>query len=135
MITKTITFTDFNGKTRTEDYYFHINKFEITKFDLEYREYGGLKGLIEKISKSEDIMATFDIFTKFITMSYGIKTADGISFHKDEAQTKLFMESEAFVILFEELASNPEEFAKFLQGIIPTAPEGSAAPPAVVINK
>ena len=135
MITKTITYPDFNGKERTEDFNFHINKFEITKFDLEYHDVGGLKGLIEKISKSEDIQATFDIFTKFITMSYGEKTNDGKSFHKDPEKTQLFMESEAFIVLFEQLATNPEDFAKFLEGILPTNSQGSSAPPAIALSK
>ena len=40
MFKKTITYNDFNGVERTEDFYFHLTKAELIK--LEFSESGGL---------------------------------------------------------------------------------------------
>ena len=34
MFKKTITYTDFNGNERTEDFYFHLSKAELAEMDL-----------------------------------------------------------------------------------------------------
>lgn len=119
MVTKSIKFTDYNGKEREVTEHFNINKIEVTKLDLEYKDFGGLKGLIEQISKSEDIELTFNLFEKFILASYGKKSEDGVTFKKRKEDVEAFVASEAYVELFVELANNPEEFAKFIEGILP----------------
>ena len=47
MIKKTITYSDFNGNERTEDFYFNLTKAEITKMELSTK--GGLAEMIQRI--------------------------------------------------------------------------------------
>lgn len=34
MLKKTVTFTDYNGTERTQDFYFHLSKAEITEMEM-----------------------------------------------------------------------------------------------------
>ena len=45
MLKKTITYTDYDGNERTEDFYFNISKAELA--ELEYSVKGGLKKMME----------------------------------------------------------------------------------------
>ena len=40
MLKKTITYTDYDGRERTEDFYFNLNKAELTEMELSVK--GGL---------------------------------------------------------------------------------------------
>ena len=52
MLKKTITYTDYNGVERTEDFYFNLSKAEIAEMELEIP--GGMTTLIERITKTKD---------------------------------------------------------------------------------
>ncbi len=47
MVKKTITYTDYDGTERTEDFYFNLSEAEITEMQLSVE--GGMRGYIEKI--------------------------------------------------------------------------------------
>ena len=47
MLKKTITYTDYDGNTRTDEFLFNLNKAELTEMELSYN--GGLSKMIEKI--------------------------------------------------------------------------------------
>lgn len=51
MLKKTITYTDYNGVERTEDFYFNLSKAEIAEMELEIP--GGMTTLIERITKTK----------------------------------------------------------------------------------
>ena len=55
MIKKTITYSDFNGNERTEDFYFNLTKAEITKMELSIK--GGLSEMIQRIVAAQDTPA------------------------------------------------------------------------------
>ena len=52
MLKKTITYTDYNGTERTEDFYFNLTKAEI--LDMEMSEAGGLTAKLNRIIESKD---------------------------------------------------------------------------------
>ena len=126
MLKKTITYTDYDGNERTEDFYFNINKAEAA--ELELSTTGGLSGMIEKISQTQDIPEIIKIFKKLILMAYGEKSPDGKRFVKSEELSKAFSETEAYPELFMELASDPDKAAKFFEGIIPDTKQTVPAP-------
>ena len=47
MLKKTITYTDYDGHERVEDFYFNLSKAEVA--EMEMSEYGGLSNLLKKI--------------------------------------------------------------------------------------
>ena len=53
MLKKTITFMDYDGHERTEDYYFNLSKAELA--DMQMSEYGGLDKLLTKIINTNQL--------------------------------------------------------------------------------
>jgi hypothetical protein len=82
MLKKTITYTDYNGVERTEDFYFNLNKAEILEMELSTE--GGLQQMIEKIIAAQDMPALSKYFKDIILMSYGEKSPDGKRFIKNQ---------------------------------------------------
>ena len=117
MIKKTITYTDFNGGERTEDFYFHLTKAEITKMEMSVN--GGMAERIQRIVSAQDQPAIIEVFEDRIKKSYGVKTPDGRGFVKRKEDLEAFMATEAYSQLFMELATDSDAASKFVNGIIP----------------
>lgn len=118
MLKKTITYTDYNGVERTEDFYFHLTKADIAKMEMGVT--GGLAQMIRRIVDAKDQPAIIKIFEDLIQKSYGVKTPDGRGFDKDPKHLKEFMMTEAYSQLFMELGSDDKAAAAFVNGIIPS---------------
>lgn len=117
MLKKAITYTDYNGNSRTEDFYFHLNKAEIV--ELEASASGGLSRMLEDMVKSNDGRVLISTFKNIILKAYGKKSDDGRRFIKSNALREEFEQTEAFSELFMELATNAEAAAAFINGILP----------------
>ena len=117
MIKKTITYTDFNGGERTEDFYFHLTKAEITKMEMSVN--GGMAERIQRIVSAQDQPAIIEVFEDLIKKSYGVKTPDGRGFVKRKEDLEAFMATEAYSQLFMELATDAAAASNFVNGIIP----------------
>lgn len=128
MIKKTITYTDYNDVERKEDFYFHLSKAEITEMELSTT--GGLAEQIKRIVAAQDQPAIIKIFKDLILKAYGEKSADGKRFEKKNGElAAAFAETEAYSILFMELATDADAAAAFVNGIVPvdTAKQAQAA--------
>ncbi len=121
MLKKTITYTDYNGVERTEDFYFNLSKAEIMEMELSVS--GGLTEMINKIVATQDSPSIIKIFKDLVLKAYGEKSPDGKRFVKSEEISAAFSQTEAYSILFMELATNDEAAAKFVNGIIPMVSE------------
>lgn len=117
MLKKTITYTDYNGTERTEDFYFNLTKAEITEMELSVN--GGLAQMLNGIIAAQDTPALIKIFKDLIIRAYGIKSPDGKRFIKTDDIRAEFTQTEAYSQLFMELATNSEEASKFVNGIVP----------------
>ena len=117
MIKKTITYNDYNGLERTEDFYFHLTKADITKMEMSVD--GGLAERITRIVQAKDQPAIIEVFEDLIKRSYGVKTSDGRGFLRRPEDLEAFMATEAYSILFMELATDADAAAKFVNGIVP----------------
>lgn len=117
MIKKTITYTDYDGNERTEDFYFNLSKPEL--IEMQTSEAGGLEKKIEKISKEQDIKKIIELMKDIIQKSYGIKSEDGKRFIKNQEILDEFMQSEAYSELFMSLATDEKIASEFIEGILP----------------
>ncbi len=117
MIKKSITYTDYNGNERTEDFYFHLTKAEITKMEMSTT--GGLAEKIQRVVAAQDQPAIIAIFEDLIQKSYGVKTPDGRGFQKKQEYLDSFIATEAYSQLFMELATDADAAAKFINGVVP----------------
>lgn len=117
MLKKTVTYTDYNGIERTEDFYFNLTKAECIEMNLSTP--GGLDGFLDKIIKTNDTPAIIKQFKDLVLLAYGEKSDDGRRFMKTEEIKRGFSETEAYSIIFMELASNAKSATEFVNGIIP----------------
>lgn len=116
-----ITYVDFNGIERKEDFYFHLSTPELVRLEAELKM--PLHEYAEKLAEEKDIDKLLPFLEKLILTSYGRKTSDGRSFQKSEEIRKDFEYSQAYAELFEQMLTNPELAKKFGENI---AQNGSA---------
>ena len=105
MLKLTRTYNDYNGASRTEDFYFNLTQAEVTEMELSVD--GGLVEMINRIVAAQDGKQIIAVFKDVILRAYGD--------------------------LFMELATDAEAAARFINGIIPQgkksqAPSSSPAP-------
>ena len=119
MIKETITYTDYNGNERTEDFYFNLTKAEV--MELEMSTKGGMAEMIQRIVAAQDQPAIIKIFKDLIIKAYGVKSPDGKRFIKNDEVVDEFVQTEAFSELFMKLATDADAAAKFVNGIVPAS--------------
>nr|DAM62921.1 MAG TPA: hypothetical protein [Caudoviricetes sp.] len=117
MLKKTITYTDYDGMERTEDFWFNLSKTELTKLDAELP--GGVLGVLRKIIDKKDRKALVDFIETLILRSYGEKTLDGKRFVKNPDMAEEFMQTPAYDELFMSILSDTDSQTNFINGVIP----------------
>ena len=118
MIKWPITYTDYNGETITEDFYFHLNKAELTTMQFEAN--GNFSQYLERLVNERDIKSLGQEFRKIILNSYGKKADDGRLFRKSQEMRDEFEQSEAYSELFMDLVTDEDKATKFIKGILPS---------------
>ena len=117
MLKKTIPYKDYNGVERVEDFYFNLSKAEAMEMELSIS--GGLTEMIRRIVAAQDTPTIIATFKEIILKAYGEKSPDGRRFIKSEELSKAFSETEAYSILYMELATDANAAAEFVNGIVP----------------
>lgn len=118
MLKKTITYKDYNGLERTENFYFNLTETEI--MEMEVGTVGGLAEMITRVVEAKDAPAIMKTFKDLLLKAYGEKSLDGKRFEKKNGQlAEAFAETEAYSIMFMELVTDAEKAAEFVNGIVP----------------
>lgn len=117
MLKKTMTYVDYDGNNRTEDFYFNLSKAEV--MEMELGTTGGMQKMLEKIVAEQDTKRIIEVFKDIILRAYGEKTPDGKRFIKSKDLTDSFAQTEAYSDLFMELATDADAASKFINGIVP----------------
>ena len=125
MLVKTITYTDYNGVSRTEDFYFNLSRPEL--IEMEYSPDGSLTEMIEKLVSPADTPTIIRLIKDFILKSYGEKSPDGKRLVKSPELATAFSQTEAYTQLFMELVTDSQKASDFINGVLPTlTPEQKA---------
>ena len=117
MLKKTITYTDYDGNERTEDFYFNLSRAEVTAMEMSTE--GGIQKSLGKIISDQDGKGTVDVIRNLILTAYGEKSLDGKRFIKSPELSDAFSHTEAFSDLFMELLTDADLAAAFVNGILP----------------
>jgi hypothetical protein len=121
MTYETITYSDYNGVTKTKRFYFNINKAELIK--LETMTPGGVAQSLQDAVDAKDAVKLMKFFEMIISMAYGEKSEDGMRFMKRAIDghrlSDDFEQTDAYSELFTELATNAESATAFVNGILP----------------
>lgn len=116
MFKDTLTYTGFDGKEKTKDFYFNLTKADIISISATLP--GGIDGFLERLSdepKAEDVITVFE---KIILKAYGKRTPDN-KFTKSKEYAEEFMASDAYSELFLKFINNEDDYVdKFLAGTI-----------------
>lgn len=126
MLKKTITYTDYDGLERTEEFRFNLTKAELV--DMELTTAGTFSETMKRIIAEKDIIRIAKLFKELLLKSYGVKSDDGKRFIKSQELSEAFSQTEAYSDLYIELLSNPEEAAKFFAAVAPKMEEVSVVP-------
>lgn len=122
MIKKTITYTDYDGNSRTEDFFFNLTKAEL--MEMDFSASGGMEKMIKRIVDAQDTKKIIEVFKDIILRSYGEKSDDGKRFIKVRNGERLsdeFAQTEAYSELFMELATDDKAASAFINGVIPAS--------------
>lgn len=125
MLKKTITYTDYNGIERTEDFYFNLTKAEL--LGMEWGTAGGLSAIIPQIVAAKDTATIVSLFEELLKKAYGKKSPDGRKFIKNQEVLDDFMQTEAYSQLYMELATDADKASEFIQKILPSDLQEAAA--------
>lgn len=117
MLKKTITYTDYDGVQRTEDFYFNLSKAEITEMELSME--GGMRAYIQKIIAAKSQLALVTLFKEIVMKSYGKKSPDGRLFMKNDAIRAEFEAHPAYSMIYMDLVTDEAKASAFVNGIIP----------------
>lgn len=117
MLKKTITYTDYNGIQRSEDYYFHLTRSEIVELEMSKRY--GLSDAIERATRKAEGKDVVDAIKMIILQSVGEKTSDGRRFIKNAQIREEFEQSPAYDQLFMEMVTDAAATADFIRSVYP----------------
>ena len=136
MLKKTITYTDYLGNTRTEDFYFNLSKSELSNMQMSVD--GGFNVQLEKMMNSANSKEIYSTFVDIVLQAYGELSPDG-RYHikEDENGNKLykkFKQSPAYDALMDEICQNESTIAEFCKGILPKSMQADGAAPVQQFN-
>jgi hypothetical protein len=120
MFAKKITYTDFSGETRTEEFLFNMSKTDIVQW--QYSVKGGIDALFKKVTNEGDQPALIALLKDLIHRAYGERSVDGKKFEKRRNGVDLadeFEQTAAYDVLFMELVQSDTAASEFLNGIMP----------------
>lgn len=118
MLTKAITYINYNGEKKTKNFYFHLSKTEIAS--KQFKAEGGLQAKIKKMVESNDNEEIYNYFEDFVLSCYGEKSADGEEFLKSEEIRNRFKCHPAYdVLMMEFIAGGDKAMADFINAVVP----------------
>lgn len=120
MLKKPITYTDYDGNERTENFWFNLDEAEIFELQMSYP--GGMSAMLQKMIDEKDGAQILATIKKVIMMSIGEKSLDGKYFEKSEKFSEAFTHTRAYSVLLMELYGTPGAAAEFMNKIIPQVP-------------
>lgn len=119
MLKKTIEYEDFNGVKRSEDFYFNFTKAEVMDLQFNTERKTSLSDLIQEVVDSQDNARILSIFKEIVLKAYGVKSDDGRRFIKSKEIADEFAQTNAFDVLYWELATDADAAAAFVNAVIP----------------
>ena len=117
MIKESLTYVDYNGVERTEDFYFNLSKAEI--MDIEASLPGhSLEEWVKTVYTTREFDKLWHLFSDLVKKSYGVKSEDGRRFRKSDEITKEFSETEAYPVLINKFLTEPDFATNFFTNLV-----------------
>lgn len=117
MLTKAITYVDYNGNKKTKNFYFNLTRTELAKMELTNK--AGMLETIKQMINEDDREKIINLFETIVLGSYGEKSADGEEFLKSPEIVAKFTAHPAYDVLFMELISSDKSMSDFINAVVP----------------
>lgn len=117
MITREVTYTDYNGDEQTEKYYFDLTVPEM--LELSFSSAGDIQSTLERLSNSRKVGEIFNIIQTLIFKSVGVKSDDGKRFVKNEEVLNDFKQSRGYESFLMKMMQDTDYASKFIEQLIP----------------
>lgn len=117
MLTRTITFENFDGEQVSQTLYFNLSKSELMEVELSTP--GGFGAKIDKVAESKDGGQIIAAYKEILKLAYGERSADGKHFRKSDEIWDNFVASQAFDEFFFELITDAAVAADFVNALVP----------------
>ena len=128
MLKKTITYVDYNGNQRTEDFYFHLTQTKLVEVAMDLPD-----GLLDAFDETQGVTeeaalsvlnklgkkGTFQFLKDLVMKAYGVKSDDGRGFIQNENLSLEFSYTPAFDAIMVEFMSDDLAASNFVNGVIP----------------
>lgn len=131
MIKESITWTDYDGQERTEDFYFNLTQAEVVEMNLAIP--GGLEKLLKDMIDTKDVPKLAEYFKTIICKAYGKKSPDGRKFMKSKEILEDFTSTEAYSIFYMGLATDADRASNFVNKVLPKLPDAPNTVPAKTV--
>lgn len=127
MLSKTVTYEDYNGVERTKTLQFNLNKTELLKMAMELPD----GTLPEDPNNVDNNLLAAQLFEKLgnkgilefmetlVKKAYGVKSEDGERFIKTPEMAVEFSQTPAFDAIMMEFMTDQKAAAEFVNGVIP----------------
>ena len=112
MLKKTISYTDYDGNQRTEDFYFNLSKAEITEMELSME--GGMRAYIQRIIAAKSQLELVKLFKDVV-----LKSIEGRLFMKNDTIRAEFEAHPAYSMIYMDLVTDEAKASAFVNGIMP----------------
>lgn len=116
-VKKTIHFTDLDGGPLVETFEFNLNASELAEMELTTE--GGFAARLEKIAKTNQGKAVWEMFDRLLSTAFGVRSEDNKRFIKSKKLWKQFKQTKAYDVLIMEMLTEPEAASVFLISMIP----------------
>lgn len=117
MLKKTIKYENFNGEEIIEDFYFNITKNEVLQMELQTP--GGYSAKIREMYNKKDTPTIMKNMEEIVLNAYGVKSADGRTFVKNDKVREEFKSTNAYSELMFELLTDADKAVAFIKGVMP----------------
>lgn len=117
MYTKKVTYKDWLGNERTEEFNFNLTKAAL--MEMQFEKEGGMREYLQRIIDAKDRKELMTMFKDLVLRAYGEISADGKYFIQNEETKARFASTPVYSILFMELTDNAEAASEFVNGIMP----------------
>ncbi len=127
MYTKKITYKDWLGNERTEEFNFNLTKAALMEMQFEVE--GGMREYLQRIIDAKDRKELMSMFKDLVLRAYGEISPDGKYFIQNDETKARFASTPVYSMLFMELTDNADAASEFVNGIMPPDLDKTSAKP------
>lgn len=130
MVKETLTYTDYSGTERKEDFYFNLTQIEWIRVSAKCG--GDIRAFIAKCVRENNLPAMLEFIETLVQTAYGEKSPDGRKFVKSDDILESFIRTEAYNDFVMGLFSDADKAANFFNRLVPKDIKTPIKAPSVI---